>query len=274
MKTALIDADIFAYKWASASQETFKWGEGVTTTVATHSLEEACKNLAEDLDSIASRLKVDELVICLTEPDPTLEWRKILYPRYKAHRDPSKKPAYLRDLKAYLTENYKTYQRRGLEADDCLGILATHPTLIPGKKVVVTIDKDLLQIPGWNFNPVKDSKAKLITPEAGDYMHMYQTLVGDATDGYPGCPGIGPKKADVILSCCPPEFMWMKVVKAFATKGLTEDDALMQARVSRICQWQDYDYIKKEAILWQPPSGKASDTVGTKPGSTSLSAVA
>lgn len=253
-KTALIDADIFAYKWASASRDTFNWGEGVTSAVATRTLEEAAAELDADIERVATQLKVDDVIICLTEPDPTKEWRKILYPRYKAHRDPSKKPELLRPLKDHLAANYRTYIREGLEADDCMGILATHPTLIPGRKVVVTIDKDLLQIPGWNFNPVKDSKAKLITPEAGDYMHMYQTLVGDATDGYPGCPGIGPKKADVILSCCPPEFMWMKVVKAFATKGLTEDDALMQARVSRICQWQDYDYIKKEVKLWNPPT--------------------
>lgn len=255
-KTALIDADIFAYKWASASRDTFNWGEGVTSAVATRTLEEAAAELDADIERVATQLKVDDVIICLTEPDPTKEWRKILYPRYKAHRDPSKKPELLRPLKDHLAANYRTYIREGLEADDCMGILATHPTLIPGRKVVVTIDKDLLQIPGWNFNPVKDKKAKKVTPEQGDYMHMYQTLTGDATDGYPGCPGIGPKKAAAALDMVGPlgpRMWWQSVLRLYDSKGLTEEDALMQARVSRILRWTDYDYVKKEVKLWNPP---------------------
>jgi hypothetical protein len=39
-----------------------------------------------------------------------------------------------------------------------------------------------------------------ITEAQADRFHMIQTLTGDVTDGYPGCPGIGPVKAEQILN--------------------------------------------------------------------------
>jgi DNA polymerase-1 len=48
--------------------------------------------------------------------------------------------------------------------------------------------------------------------------------------------------------------MWPKVVEAYAKKALSEDVALQMARIARICQRDDYDYKRKEVILWTPPS--------------------
>jgi DNA polymerase-1 len=63
---------------------------------------------------------------------------------------------------------------------------------------------------------------------------MYQTLVGDTSDGYPGCPGIGPVKAEKVLGM-PPN--WQDVVGAYRAAKLTEADALVQARVARILRY-------------------------------------
>ena len=41
-------------------------------------------------------------------------------------------------------------------------------------------------------------------------------------------------------------------MEAFEKKGLTEDDALLQARVARILRASDYDFKKKEPIMWTP----------------------
>ena len=74
--------------------------------------------------------------------------------------------------------------------------------------------------------------------------------MGDATDGYSGCPGIGPKTAEKVLEQgCD----WATVVGCFKAKGLSEEAALIQARVARICHAKDYDFEKKEVILWNPP---------------------
>jgi DNA polymerase-1 len=77
-----------------------------------------------------------------------------------------------------------------------------------------------------------------------------QTLQGDSVDGYKGCPGIGPKKAEKILADSTDP--WGDIVSAYMGKGLTEDDALVQAQVARICQHQNYNYDTAEVIPWTP----------------------
>lgn len=90
--------------------------------------------------------------------------------------------------------------------------------------------------------------------EANRYFFM-QVLTGDPTDGYKGCPGIGPKRAEKILegvNVLDEKEAWRAVVGAYASKGLTEEEALQQARVARILRHTDYDLEKEEVILWEP----------------------
>jgi hypothetical protein len=47
-----------------------------------------------------------------------------------------------------------------IEADDVLGIMST---MEPGKWVICTIDKDLKQIEGWQYNWNKMGKPQWIT---------------------------------------------------------------------------------------------------------------
>ena len=81
---------------------------------------------------------------------------------------------------------------------------------------------------------------------------MYQTLVGDSTDGYKGCPGVGKVKAGRMLTGLKQVEMWEAVVEAYKRKNKTEEDALQQARVARICRATDYDYKEKKVKLWCP----------------------
>ena len=82
---------------------------------------------------------------------------------------------------------------------------------------------------------------------------MYQTLVGDMTDGFAGCPSIGGVKASRILANKKdlPE-MWEAVVKEYEKQGLDENYALTQARLARILRASDWDSKKKKPILWRP----------------------
>ena len=81
-----------------------------------------------------------------------------------------------------------------------------------------------------------------------------QTLTGDPTDGYKGCPTIGAKRAEAILGSRP---AWSLVEAAFIKQGLTREDALLQARMARILRWSDWDQEKREPILWEPSRGAA-----------------
>mgnify|MGYP003114164935 FL=1 len=118
------------------------------------------------------------------------------------------------------------------------------------EKILVSTDKDLLQIPGLHYNPNKpDEGITEVTEEDGEYNHLFQTLTGDLVDGYSGCPGVGPKTALRILGSNP---CWDKVLGAYKKAGLTEEDALVQARVARILRQSDFNYNKEEVILWEP----------------------
>ncbi len=130
-----------------------------------------------------------------------------------------------------------------LEADDAMGIYATaHPG-----NVIVSPDKDMKQIPGKLYN-LEDNW--VITEEEGAKWHMIQTLAGDQTDGYSGVPGIGVKRAETLFD--KEGYSWQTVIKAFEDKGLTEKDALLNARLARILTLDDYDTKRQEPILWTP----------------------
>ena len=45
-----------------------------------------------------------------------------------------------------------------------------------------------------------------------------------------------------------------RVVSAFKDKGLTEEDALVNARLARILTADDYDFDKRQPKLWSPSS--------------------
>lgn len=192
----------------------------------------------------------------------SVNWRHGIYPLYKANRKDKPKPPVLSQVKEYIRETYKTYQRPTLEADDILGILATSGARIithPGEKIIVSADKDMRGIPGL-FHDLGPKTVEEISEQEADRWHMFQTLTGDAADGYPGCPGIGPKKAGRILENGEDYASWWPlVVKAYEKAGRTEDDALTQARIARICRVTDYDYIKKEVKLWIPTTDASTD---------------
>ena len=145
----------------------------------------------------------------------------------------------------YLKETYTTFTLHECEADDALGILATDGSY--SRNVIVSIDKDMLTIPCEYFN-MDTEVTETVVESVADYMHLYQTLVGDPTDNYKGCPGVGPKKAAEILK----KPTWDSVLSAFHKVGLTEEDALVQARVAKILRADDYDFKREEVRLWEP----------------------
>ena len=137
-----------------------------------------------------------------------------------------------------------------LEADDAMGIYATaHPG-----NIIVSPDKDMRQIPGKLYNLTDTT---YITPEEGARWHLIQTLAGDQTDGYSGVPGIGVKRAETLFD--KEGYSWQTVLQAFKDKGLTEKDALLNARLARILTLDDYDTKRQDPILWTPENSLTID---------------
>jgi DNA polymerase-1 len=162
-------------------------------------------------------------------------------------------------LRAHLIEAHKAYVRPGLEGDDVAGIIMTSKVIVPGTKILVSIDKDMKSIPGLLFIPGKLQEPVEISEHDADYWHLCQTLSGDRTDGYSGCPGVGPAKAEKIIGGVYAvrdmgvAAVWReRVVPAFEAAGLGEEEALLQARLARILRASDYDFARREPKLWEP----------------------
>lgn len=272
--TALIDGDIFVYQAAAAAERPIQWTQDLWTLHS--SLDEATQFFEDKIHKAIERVSENtgckdvNIMMALSDPEGK-NYRKEVWPDYKANRKNKRPPLVRRALYDYVVANYSTYHRPYLEADDVLGILQTSPYIIRGSKLIISSDKDFKTIPGNHYNMDKD-EFFMVTPACASYAHMLQTLTGDAADGYPGCPGVGPKKAESILANALAqatsqlndsstaeeasnevvELAWPSVVAAYVKAGLSEDYALTMARLARICQRDDYDFKNKEVILWQP----------------------
>jgi 5'-3' exonuclease len=246
MKTTIIvDGDLFAYKAAGHPSAQFKadMGHGMISVVDP---DLACRIFDDTVARFKKKCRADEIVVCLS-CDSRRYWRHTVWPAYKQHRRGGERPEALDAVRAYVKKEYRTFQIETLEADDVLGVLGTSDKSIKGEKILISVDKDLRQIPGKLFNP-NGGTIEEISQEQADWFHLYQTLCGDVTDNYPGCPGIGDVKARKLLATGG----WPVVLKAFVKAGKTEEEALVQARVSRILRAGEWDKTHRKVNLWCP----------------------
>ena len=243
-RTLLIDGDVIAFECCISNEMEIEWEEDLWVLYSDAS--ECKQRFDARIRHFMEDLAADDVVIAFSDKE---NFRKDVYPDYKSNRKGKRKPLAYKALVDYAASAYKTRVIPTLEADDVLGILSTGRQ-IKGEKVVVSIDKDLMTVPGLLFNPsTPELGVQKISKDYANYQHLWQTLVGDRVDGYPGCPMYGKKKAHVLLDQTP---TWEAVVQAFDSQGLSEEVALQQARLARICRNTDYDSRNKKVILWNP----------------------
>ena len=114
---------------------------------------------------------------------------------YKGNRKDTAKPPYYQELRDHMVKRLGAVVVEGQEADDEVAIRMTKE---PDTYTLVGVDKDLLQIPGWHFNPSKDLE-RYVNDFDAYYSFCTQLLTGDRTDNIPGLVGVGPKKAEKAL---------------------------------------------------------------------------
>tara|TARA_R100001594_G_scaffold117084_1_gene152264 strand:+ start:283 stop:1011 length:729 start_codon:yes stop_codon:yes gene_type:complete len=238
----LIDCDFLAYKAAQACEEGIDFGNDVI--IAQSNFSSVLKIFERELKKVQTAMMDDDIILYFSS---TENFRKKIYEDYKGHRN-RRKPLGYRRLVNHCRDNYNFVCRKGLEADDAIGIDATNPKYASLDNIVVSPDKDMKQIPGvlWNLT----DEVEEITKEDGDDWHLIQSLAGDPTDGYAGCPGIGVKRAADLLNKT--ENKWKAICNAYKERGLSDDDALLNARLAKILQHENYDYDRQEPILWTP----------------------
>ena len=133
-------------------------------------------------------------------------FRTGLYPEYKANR--AAMPDDLRAQVGPIREvvrafNIPALELAGYEADDIIGALAARHSADGGRVVVVTGDKDLMQIVNDRVTLLDTMKGKAsgiaeVIERFGvgpDLVPDILGLAGDSSDNIPGVPGIGEKTA-------------------------------------------------------------------------------
>ncbi|WP_312685137.1 DNA polymerase I [Brevundimonas nasdae] len=137
-------------------------------------------------------------------------FRNTLYDQYKAHRPPPPEdliPQFPLVREATAAFGVHCVELPGYEADDLIATYACKARDAGGEAVIVSSDKDLMQLIGGGvvmWDPMKDRR--LAEPEVfekfgvgPEKMVDLQALIGDSVDNVPGAPGIGPKTAAQLL---------------------------------------------------------------------------
>lgn len=265
-KTLLLDGDMIIHRSCVAVEKDVRFDDRFHILFS--DFESAWGVLQETLGELTDAAGTSDVYFCLSDPDSN--WRKALLDGdYKGHRKSSRKPLAYFDVIDKIKEQYPWGMEPTLEADDLLGIMQTTS---PDETIIWSLDKDLKQIPGFHLS---HDEVIEITEDEAHWFHMYQTLVGDTADGYPGCPGVGDQTARRALDGClkvvpvPHELksgknkgqlvlrweetladnLWDVVVSYYEKAGLTKEDALHQARISRILHKDDYS--NNEVKLWE-----------------------
>ena len=160
------------------------------------------------LQKVIREEKPDYLVVAFDSPDKT--FRHKIYPDYKANREAP--PEELAKQFPYFEPLVQAYglssvRRPGFEADDIIGTLAKKGIQEGLEVVIVSGDKDMMQLISPNvymLDTMKNKKFmdKEVVEKFGvqaDKVVEVMGLMGDSSDHIPGVAGIGPKIAAELI---------------------------------------------------------------------------
>jgi DNA polymerase-1 len=137
-------------------------------------------------------------------------FRNQMYDQYKANRSAPPEdliPQFPLVREATAAFGVHCIELPGWEADDLIATYACRARDAGGEAVIVSSDKDLMQLIGPSvvmWDPMKERRLAEeavfekfgVTP---DKVVEVQALIGDSVDNVPGAPGIGPKTAAQLL---------------------------------------------------------------------------
>jgi len=157
--------------------------------------------------------KPDYVVVCFDRGAPT--FRMNMYAGYHAHRPKMANdfvPQVVKVHEILEKMNIRTFELDGYEADDLIGTISVEAVKkFKEEVVIVTGDRDLLQLvnphvkvlmPVLGFTKTALFDEAKVEEKYGVHPKQfidYKALIGDASDGYPGVTGIGPKSAAKLL---------------------------------------------------------------------------
>jgi 5'-3' exonuclease len=249
-KIASIDADSLVYAAGFGSQ-----GEP----------ESHCFHLLNrSLDSIKRNVPADEYHVYITGPG---NYRDSV-PTYKANRT-AERPQHYVAAREFLMEHHDAELVVGMEADDAVSIAQTQ---LGEEHIIVSIDKDLLQVPGWHYSwKRKKNPTMYVTELHGAWNFYHQMLAGDAVDNIKGLPwctesvvqkyclsahalrGCGAKSADSVLSgSSSPAQLYEHVKYCYDEYYNETGEDLLELNAHLLWMTRELDH-EQNPVPWSPP---------------------
>jgi len=199
----------------------------------------------------AYKFEVDHIFVAQDMGVPA--YRKLLVLGYKGAELTTEQEDQLKDFHKFrekaeleLRELYVTVQLKGYEADDIIGFLTK---ILPGEKVIVSTDKDYLQLVSEEvsvylqkklYTPVEVQERFGFTP---DKFVMYRAMVGDESDNIKGVRGVGDVTARKVLQ------------EVDSVKTLIEYSRNAKSKVVQRIAAQEETLLRSMAVIRLPAPG-------------------
>jgi DNA polymerase-1 len=216
---------------------------------------------------VLREMKPEYIAVVFDTKGPT--FRDKIYPDYKANRPGMPEglepqiPHIKRIIEAY---NIPVIEKEGYEADDIIGTLAKEVAKEGVDVVIVTGDKDMLQLVSEHIRVLDTMKDRSFGPREvveryavnPEQMTDIMALMGDSIDNIPGVPGIGEKTAVALIS----QFKTLenllanrgRVSKKKLIEALSrfEEQAKLSKRLATISTDVPLTYHLKDFVLSEP----------------------
>ena len=168
---------------------------------------------------------------------------------YKGNRKDVLRPKHYEALREHLVKRHDAIVTVGEEADDTVAIDSTK---LLDECWIVHVDKDLDQLQGWHYNPVRDDRYYVSDFDAYKAF-CTQLLTGDRIDNIPCLAGIGPKKAAKALAeATTKEELLEAAFAKYQELGHTTEYFTEQAQLLWLRRY--------EGQIWQVPNKLQSST--------------
>ena len=241
---ALVDADIVAYRAAAGTE-----GQSPRDT------EEKVDLLMNYIVGETVVFPTGDNLECYLTGKGNFRYDVAKTAPYKGNRKDVPKPSNLPEARAWLQHKWGAIISEGEEADDLIGIASARGD--PETTVVCTIDKDMMQLQGWNFNFVKNEWT-YNTKKSGNKFFYTQILTGDSADNIKGIHRTGPVKAGKILEGLTTEQeLYDACVQSYTVSGEAlnvNPENRYDWATERVLENARLLWLRRyEGELWEPP---------------------